>query len=188
MVALAAAVCVGCVGQIGDTGMTGGAANTGGASSSGGSPGTDSGTAADPFSAAPTCTSNKTWLIGTDGSPNMNPGVACIACHKTSSEAPVFTLAGTVYPTAHEPDLCDGANGSNGAQIVIVGADGRTQTLTPGAAGNFFSSDPVALPYQAKVVYMGRERAMATAQTTGDCNGCHTQNGASGAPGRIVLP
>jgi predicted CXXCH cytochrome family protein len=25
-------------------------------------------------------------------------------------------------------------------------------------------------------------------QTTGDCNSCHTQSGANGAPGRILLP
>jgi hypothetical protein len=35
---------------------------------------------------------------------------------------------------------------------------------------------------------MGRERDMAAAQTSGDCNRCHTQNGAMSAPGRIVLP
>jgi hypothetical protein len=38
------------------------------------------------------------------------------------------------------------------------------------------------------VTYMGRERAMVTMQTSGDCNSCHTQNGANAAPGRIVLP
>jgi len=30
--------------------------------------------------------------------------------------------------------------------------------------------------------------AMSALQTTGDCNGCHTEAGASGAPGRIQLP
>jgi hypothetical protein len=29
---------------------------------------------------------------------------------------------------------------------------------------------------------------MAAAQTVGDCNSCHTENGAQGAPGRIYLP
>jgi hypothetical protein len=43
-------------------------------------------------------------------------------------------------------------------------------------------------PYKAKVTYMGRERAMVAAQTSGDCNSCHTQNGANSAPGRILLP
>ena len=43
-------------------------------------------------------------------------------------------------------------------------------------------------PFKAKVTYMGRERAMAATQTSGDCNACHTQNGANSAPGRILLP
>jgi hypothetical protein len=46
----------------------------------------------------------------------------------------------------------------------------------------------VMFPYSAKVSYMGRERAMAAMQTTGDCNSCHTQGGANSAPGRILLP
>jgi hypothetical protein len=46
----------------------------------------------------------------------------------------------------------------------------------------------VVTPFHAKVTYMGRERAMATAQTSGDCNSCHTQNGTMSAPGRILLP
>jgi hypothetical protein len=119
----------------------------------------------------------------------MEPGVACIACHQSSGgEAPRFAIAGTVYPTAHEPNLCDGAPGSDGAQVVIVGANGQSTTLTPNTAGNFTYSGSISLPFQAKVVYMGRERIMTTPQTTGDCNACHTQSGTNGAPGRILLP
>jgi hypothetical protein len=158
----------------------------------GGGPGGGVGGAAglpDPFSVAPTCTSKKTWTGGNEGSASMNPGKACISCHKSSGgEAPAYAIAGTIYPTAHEPDLCNGANGSDGAQIVIVGADGKTVTLTPNSVGNFYSSTTVKLPYQAKVVYMGREQVMAETQTSGDCNSCHTQNGANNAPGRILLP
>jgi hypothetical protein len=46
----------------------------------------------------------------------------------------------------------------------------------------------VATPFRAKVVYQGRERVMNTAQTNGNCNSCHTQNGTGSAPGRIVIP
>ena len=46
----------------------------------------------------------------------------------------------------------------------------------------------LALPYRAKVVVGGRERVMLTPQTNGDCNACHTQAGAEGAPGRIIVP
>jgi len=79
-------------------------------------------------------------------------------------------------------------NGNSGTRIVVTGADGRTLTLTPNAVGNFSSMTAVAKPYRAKVTFMGRERLMITPQTNGDCNSCHTQNGMTMAPGRILLP
>jgi hypothetical protein len=135
----------------------------------------------------PICTSGTTWAKGNHGSSNMNPGRTCLACHAMMN-GPPLAFAGTVYPTAHEPDLCDGASGSDGARVVITGADGNTLTLTPGGSGNFDTGTKVMLPFTAKVTYQGRTRAMTAAQTSGDCNGCHTQSGANGAPGRIVLP
>jgi len=166
------------------------AISTDGPGGAGGAPGGAGGTggaAPDPFAAAPTCTSGTTWTEGNHGSSHMNPGRACIACHSTN-DGPALTIGGTVYPTAHEPDLCYGENGSSGVQVVITGADGQTLTLTPGSSGNFDWGGTVAMPYNAKVTYMGRERAMTGKQITGDCNGCHTQAGANGAPGRILLP
>jgi mono/diheme cytochrome c family protein len=134
-----------------------------------------------------TCTSGRTWTGGNEGSRDMNPGMPCIQCH-ASDEGPRFSIAGTVYPTIAEPDLCNGAPSSSGAQVVITGADGRTLTLNLNGAGNFFSEIAVARPYHAKVVTAGSERAMTAEQTSGDCNGCHTPSGASGAPGRILIP
>jgi hypothetical protein len=152
--------------------------------------GGDSGSVIDPFGVPPVCTSHTTWTGGDRGSASMNPGLACISCHATTGgEAPSFTVAGTLFPTAHEPDLCNGVSGAvTGAQVVIVGADGQSTTLTPNAAGNFSYAGAIALPFQAKVVYQGRERLMTARQTVGDCNSCHTQAGANGAPGRIILP
>jgi len=141
----------------------------------------------DPLGATPRCTSGTMWTGGNNGSSVMNPGRACIACH-VNEDAPRWTIAGTVYPTGHEPNLCNGANGSNGALVVIVDAANRTITLTPNAAGNFMTTTAISLPYRAKVTYQGRERIMPVAQTSGDCNNCHTQTGANGAPGRITLP
>jgi len=164
-----AAITAGCMGQTDD----GDGSGTGGSGGGGG----------------PSCTSNMTWLGGNEGNADMNPGMACISCHaSTGGEAPIFTIAGTVYPTAHEPDGCYGAKGSTGVQVVITGADGKTLTLTPSGAGNFYSTTAVALPFQAKVLYMGRQGVMLEAQSTGDCNSCHTQTGTSAAPGRIVVP
>jgi len=158
---------------------TGGAASGG----SGGAP------AMDPLSAMPICTSMTSWNRGNNGSASMNPGTACIACHKsTGGEAPSFSIAGTVYPTGHEPDLCNSKAGTDGARIVIIGADGQMLTLTPNSVGNFSAQAQVKTPYQAKVTYQGRERLMASAQTSGDCNSCHSQNGTNMAPGRITVP
>jgi hypothetical protein len=153
-------------------------------------PPSDAGTGPDPFSVAPTCTSGTTWKNGTNGSSLMEPGMACINCHaSTGGEAPQFTIAGTVYPTAHEPDLCDGVNGTTaGAAVVITDATNKVVSLTPNSAGNFSYTGTLATPFHAKVTYMGRERDMVAGQTSGDCNSCHTQSGAMAAPGRIILP
>lgn len=141
---------------------------------------------ADPLNAAPVCTSNSYWRGGDEGSSRMHPGDACISCHRSSGgEAPYFTIAGTVYPTGHEPDDC---NGTTAAQVVITDKNGTTLTLTPNSAGNFRSSATVAFPITAKVVSGGRERAMQTPQMSGDCNSCHTQMGTMMAPGRVTLP
>ena len=121
----------------------------------------------------PTCTSGRTWTGGNEGSPNMNPGMACIQCH-ASDEGPRFSIAGTAYPTIAEPDLCYGAPSSSGAQVVITGADGRVLALSLNGAGNFFSEMAVAKPYHAKVVTArrragddgcSRRRATATVAT-----------------------
>ena len=172
-------------------GGAGGVAGTTGRGGTGGGAGSGSGgttgAGGDPFTVAPKCTSGTMWTQANRGSTEMNPGKACITCHSTMN-GPSLTIGGTVYPSAHEPDLCNGANGSNGARVVITGADGAVLTLTPGASGNFNSRTRVMTPFKAKVTYMGRERAMNAAQTSGDCNACHTQNGTNSAPGRILLP
>ncbi len=145
-------------------------------------------TTSDPLNAAPVCTSGKFYSSrGDDGSSQMDPGEACIACHDQSGgEAPHFSVAGTVYPTGHEPNLCDGVAGN--ATVVITDANSAVYNLTVNSAGNFYSRATMAFPIRAKVVVGGQERDMASTQTSGDCNSCHTQNGASLAPGRIVTP
>jgi hypothetical protein len=141
----------------------------------------------DPLNAAPKCTSNRTWTNGNRGSGSMHPGVACIACHSTNARAPQFTIAGTVYPSGHEPPDCNGAAGA-GVVVVVTDKNGAVQNLTPNGVGNFYSRTAVAMPYTAKVTFQGKERAMKASQSNGDCNSCHTETGANGAPGRITLP
>ena len=138
-----------------------------------------------PYGTPVVCTSKRTYSGG--GSSQMNPGQACISCHKTNPEAPVFVLAGTVFPTAHEPDLCYGASSAN-LTVVVTDAKGASVTMTVNAAGNFSRSGALATPYSAKVVSPNGERVMVSKQTSGDCNSCHTEAGANGAPGRIMAP
>jgi hypothetical protein len=142
---------------------------------------------ADPYATPVVCTSNTMWTRGTAGSGSMDPGQACVACH-SRGDGPQFALGGTVFPTAHEPDDCNGGSVASMAKVVITGADGNAVTLTPNAAGNFSYSGALAKPFTAKVTYMGRVRAMIAAQTSGDCNICHTEQGTMMAPGRIMLP
>jgi len=150
----------------------------------------------DPaFAATEVCTSNDYWEDGDDGSRRMHPGRACVSCHGSTDEedAPSFSVGGTVFPTAHEPDECYGFDGEEATDtfVVITDANGQELRLEVNDAGNFHSDedgDRVAFPIRAKVVRGGRERVMFGERMSGDCNSCHTQDGANGAPGRIVAP
>ncbi len=142
-------------------------------------------TGSNEFDVEPTCTSGEYWMGGY--SERMHPGGTCIGCHGGSGRAPKFQIAGTVFPTAHEPNGCNAENPA-GVRVEITGADGRVQLLGVNDVGNFMSQAAVALPYKARVLSGGRARDMLGAQSSGDCNSCHTQDGAHGAPGRILLP
>jgi hypothetical protein len=111
----------------------------------------------------------------------MAPGDTCQSCHAS------FTIAGTVYPTAHEPTDCIGV-GTAALSVVITDAAGDVQTLVINAAGNFYSTKAVVPPFHAKVVSKTAERDMTATQMSGDCNLCHSVMGANGAPGRIMEP
>lgn len=149
---------------------SGGAPGTGG-SGSGGSSGSGG-------VAGSVCTSMKTWNDTTG--PLMAPGYPCLSCHS-------FSLGGTIYPTAHEANNCDGATGG-GLSVIVTGANGQTVTMTPNAAGNFYATAPISTPFTVKVTSSNGTRVMQTPQTSGDCNSCHTVAGANGAPGRIMTP
>lgn len=188
---LAAALLAGC----GDAGSGGGTTDSGGttdASSSGeptGGPGSSTGPAV-------TCTSKKYWTMGDEDSPLMHPGRACIACHQTvvgEDVATMLAVGGTVYPSLHEEDDCDGFDGAAEPVFVeITTADDRVLQLPVNAAGNFMydqdEDGPIMFPIRARVVRGDAVMAMGTPQMTGDCNSCHTEQGAGGAPGRILVP
>ena len=151
----------------------------------------------DPYATPPTCTSNTKWTGGDRGAPEMHPGLDCISCHRSGSGTSagdtdkIMTIAGTVFPSAHEYNDCNGSSGlSSGTKVVIVDAHG-TFELPVNDVGNFYALQidrALAPPYAAKVVSGTKERAMVSHQTTGACNSCHSLSGDNGAPGRIVAP
>jgi hypothetical protein len=146
--------------------------------------GIDGGTSrASSYDTPTVCTSNKTW--GGEQSAEMDPGAACITCHLR--KGPNFTIAGTVYPTAHEPNDCYGISSAT-LKVVVTDAQGKTLTLGVNQTGNFRSNSPLAPPFHVKVVDGTKERLMAGSLTAGDCNSCHTVGGANGAPGRVMAP
>lgn len=142
--------------------------------------------AGNPYDTPIVCTSGLRWTGR--ASRSMAPGDACISCHQRSPEAPQFALSGTVYPTAHEPIDCNGITGSTAVTVVVVDATGATVMMQANSVGNFYASAALTPPYRAKVMSAVGERVMTTPQTSGDCNSCHTQDGANGAPGRIMAP
>jgi mono/diheme cytochrome c family protein len=145
--------------------------------------------APNPYDTPLVCSSMTSWTGGNEESPLMRPGGACIKCHDREGEGPRLAIAGTLYPTAHEPDDCNGVARAAGAKIVVTDANGTSHTLDVNGAGNFFlETESFAFPYQAKVTYQGRERVMLEAQDNGDCNDCHSQDGRENAPGRLFLP
>lgn len=162
-----------------------------------------------PPEIATTCTSGTHWTRGTHESKLMKPGGKCIQCHTTGKTTgdhddddddkddkkdddddgegeggPLFYFAGTVFPSAHDEDDCNGSDATATTTVVLTGADGQVLTLPINAAGNFYTKQNLAMPVTAKVVSAAGTRKMKEPIEDGDCNGCHTATSAS--PGRIV--
>lgn len=175
------------------TGETSGGSETTGGSASDSA----SGSGGETTGSEVLCSSDMYWTMGDLESPLMHPGGACLNCHSMAEPGEDIigrlAIAGTVYPTLHEPDDCNGVTASDGPVTVeITTADDVIINLTVNSAGNFFydleENPPITFPIKAKVKRGDQEIAMATAQSSGDCNLCHTEQGASGAPGRILAP
>ncbi|KYF75283.1 hypothetical protein BE11_09655 [Sorangium cellulosum] len=183
-------------GSTGGSGDATGSGGSGGSSDAGGSGGAGGTGGDDPFALAPVCSSDEHWTMGDHESPLMHPGMACRTCHsmKEPRIATRLPIVGTVYPTGHEPDDCLGVDGEAEDVVVeITTADARVIQLPVNASGNFLfdtfqDRTPITFPITARVVKGDKERKMLAPQMSGDCNSCHSQDGAEGAPGRIVAP
>lgn len=131
------------------------------------------------------CSSGERWTGGNQGSALMHPGRDCIACH-SGGGGPRYGAVGTVYDALDEKNDCFGVAD---VQVELTGADGAVVRMTTNDAGTFvLGRGKVTTPYTAKLIYEGRERPMAAAQTNLDCASCHTATGANNAPGRILAP
>jgi hypothetical protein len=147
---------------------------------------TDSGSGEVDGGATGECVSGSWWTGGNEESPRMHPGMDCIACHEEMHEGPRFTVAGTVFTNVDEPDDC---NGVEDIVVEITDADGAVWTDTTNSAGNFsMREDGMVFPVRARVIDGDVVREMSAEIETGACASCHTQDGADGAPGRVMAP
>ena len=136
---------------------------------------------------ADACSTAQWWNVGDRESETMHPGNNCIECH-AQEHGPDLVVAGTVMGRFHDEDDC---RGIPGVSVDIIASDGSVAgTLTTNAAGNFLAQGDLSgiAPYTVRLTFEGRTREMTTPQTSGNCMECHTQTGANGAPGRILLP
>jgi hypothetical protein len=142
-----------------------------------------------------TCASNKFWPANQtmNGNRNMNPGLACKACHGPPlNNGPDFDFGfmGTLFPSLHEKNFCN-APPPAGAVVEILDMNDKVQvTMTVNPVGNFYNNSKATAPspYKAQVRVGNKVIAMKGPQTNGDCNSCHTEQGTMGAPGRVVTP
>ena len=116
----------------------------------------------------------------------MAPGQNCLACHTSGGSAgeAVFSVAGTVFGSS----TADTGSGLAGVSVIITDANGVDTKLSTNSVGNFFTRTALALPLKKATVEINGQRTEMSAAPTGDCNRCHTQPPAGGAPGRIHAP
>jgi hypothetical protein len=133
------------------------------------------------------CTSKMTWDGGNTPSPLMRPGEACNACHQKLG-GPNLRAAGTVYASYHEPNDCNGKAPPPPLKVIVTDSHNNKVSMDVNAAGNFYTKTRLFAPYRAEVTDGTNTRKMMGSVTSGDCNSCHTEQGANNAPGRILAP
>ncbi len=167
-----------------------GGSGTGGNGSDGGAGGgitvVDGGIAIGDGGMPTNCTLGAAGALALIPAETMAPGTACGVCHLAIGK-PIY-IAGTVYPTYHDADLCLGVTD---VKVEIVDNGGTSHLLDVDSSGNFLDQSLLELwpsPWTVAVVRGSARRPMVSTATSGDCNSCHTAAGANGAPGRIVAP
>ena len=119
----------------------------------------------------------------------MMPGSDCVGCHATTAGAPPLLFGGTLYRELHEADDCTGVEGT---RVRVTDNDGNVFNAVTNEAGNFYVlADAGSLVAPNRAVLFGPDggiRAMVSPQDAVSCNGCHTVQGNSAAPGRMQSP
>ena len=159
--------------------MRGGNGGNGGVGGSGGTGGggggvtlVDGGVALGDGGMPTNCTLGAAGAVALTPTELMAPGTACGACHLAIGK-PIY-IAGTVYPTYHDPDLCLGVAD---VKVEIVDNGGASHLLDVNSSGNFLDQSLLALwpsPWTVAVVRGTMRRPMVGSVTNGDCNSCHT--------------
>src|SRR3954468_4908438 len=129
----------------------------------------------------PNCIAAATPTI--DG--HHNAGQACLSCHDgNTAGANKFTAAGTLYDKL---SLAAGAAGKSGVTIEITDANGTKVSVVSanlGAAGNFWTDQPLVFPLKVRASQCPADRPMSAslaanannaAAGDGNCSrtGCH---------------
>lgn len=136
-----------------------------------------------PALAAAEMPAGRVALVGGDlGSPLMNPGQDCLACHDGST-ARQFTAAGTVYPTS-------GSAANQGLGDVTVRfrdmSGAIVKELVSNAAGNFYTADPLPIAVRIEIQGGSTIRRMGpSASSPVSCNRCHQPGGETSRVGLI---
>lgn len=140
------------------------------------------------FGLAISCASAEESEYGFVTGPQMLPGEDCTRCHKVNSEyerAPVWTVAGTVFPSADAPADA----GVEGVSVHLLDASGSVlETLRTNAAGNFYTARDLPADYRVELEYLGERIAMPCPPPSGGCAKCHDDPPIGSAPGRIFIP
>lgn len=174
-------------GTVQTTGSGGGGSGGGGG---GGGAGPDAGPAAGvdaapsgggDVDAAPQAACDDEVTAGLS-SGHHNSGQPCLqsGCHAPGGDGPTFTAAGTLY------DAATGGATLRGGTIHLVDANGNDVTLVSSRNGNFYTSQNLAFPLQARASLCPADMTMSTQLQSGQANcnqaGCHDTNN------RVHLP
>ncbi len=124
---------------------------------------------------------------GVQTGPNHRPGQPCTTCHDGKlGSPPEFSVAGTIYRNATDPEP------ARGATVMLTAADGATYQATTNGAGNFYVTPQQftpSYPMKASVAFGGvTVKMFSEIGRAGACGDCHSAPARSTSAGHIFVP